>query len=261
MVKKYYCAEMDGTFICRLFHDKIAFKKNGKNFFKASIYEYKDIPYSKFFGFIAHHYFESIRLTENHYNRIDKTMIDFYQDNPMKYAFIYKNNIQEQGINANINDFQIAKGSGYGSKPSELRLMFNKQVLLIFSFDNDIKYSEYFDYLWSNNKISINEFYKTSNKDIKKSIIYDLNAIQFDFDESNFYYQYIDFCRSPLGKDGQQNLLSNNKMRYMFNSKKPHSSILVEGLSCSVLSDSIDRESLLEEIKFLNTEDILKEKV
>jgi hypothetical protein len=108
----YFIAEINDEIKCRLMCDK---------HFNGKLVNYKEIPFSKFFGFFTEHIFESLREYHNHFNHDNRTMIDIIKEYPIEYSFIFKNNKDyNQGISADVSDFQILKGGGYGSNPSNL---------------------------------------------------------------------------------------------------------------------------------------------
>lgn len=236
----YFIAEYSGELRCRLMCNEIT----------GRLVQYKDIPYSKLFGFIADCMFEAIKEANGtSWIRDSRSMIDLYRECPIEYAFIYKNNKNyNQGISADESDFNLTKGKGYGEKPSAITRLFHKQIIIIFKFINNPSWIKTFKKIWLSPRI----FIKNAFEIPKKTTCEKLSDIRFDFDKKKPYYCLNNFSISI--KEG----LNPNKMLYMFNANKVSESIYVDNIIKDPI-DVLDIEDFIENIVFQTTTDFIGE--
>jgi hypothetical protein len=225
-----FLAETSGIIPCRLMYDG---EKNK---------QFNDIPYSKLFGFISEHIFETLREINGNFERDNRTMEEIFKEFPIEFSFIYKDNKDyNQGISAHVSDYQPVQGSGFGSKPSNLNRLFNKQLIVAFKFLKDPTWIDTFQTIWKNRQIFIKGTMNT-----KKSIAKTLKEISFDFDINKLYYTYSKFTKSP------NDILNPRKMLFMFNHKDISQSIYIENLEHYQFSNALDASDIVSEMTFHN---------
>lgn len=228
----YFVAEISGDIRCRM---SASCDKN----IPGKLYNFKEIPYSKFFGFIGEHIFETLRECNNSNTRIDKTMRELFEEHPIEYLFVFRNEREhDQGVSADISDYQVARynkggkhGVGHGNKPSYLTRVFKKQLIILFRFENEPKWLNTFQKLWKKRPICLRGALNT-----KKSIIQSLDRIEFVFDPTCEYYSYSGYTLAP------DSVLNPERMLYMYDVRKPENSLYVENLIEELFMESSQEE-------------------
>jgi hypothetical protein len=229
-----FLAETSGVTPCRLFYD------GGKNF------QINDIPYSKLFGFISEHIFETLREINGNFERDSRNMEEIFMEYPIKYSFLYKDNKEyNQGMSADINDFQPC-GSKKGPRIIQNNRLFNKQLVIVFEFLNDPTWVDTFQTIWKNRQIFIK-----GTMDTKKSVAKSLKDISFDFDINKIYYTYNKFTKAP------DDIHNPHKMLFMFNHKNFSQSLYIESLECYKFSNALDVSDIVSEMTFHKTTDTI----
>lgn len=230
-----FLAETSGIIPCRLMYDG---EKNK---------QFNDIPYSKLLGFISEHIFETLREINGTWDRDNRTMEEIYKEFPIEFSFLYKDNKDyNQGISANVGDYQPVDGAGFGFKPSNLNRLFNKQLVIAFKFLNDPTWIDTFQTIWKNRQI-----YIKGTMDTKKLVAKSLNDISFNFDINKIYYTYSKFTKSP------NDILNPRKMLFMFNHKNISQSLYIENLECYKFSNALDVSDIVSELTFHKTTDTI----
>jgi hypothetical protein len=226
-----FLAETSGIIPCRLMYD------GGKN------KQVNDIPYSKLLGFISEHIFETLREVSGTFERDNRTMEEIFREYPIEFSFLYKDNKDyNQGISADVSDYQPVEGSGFGSKPSNLNRLFNKQLVIIFKFLKDPVWIDTFQAIWKNRQIFIK-----GTMDTKKSVVQSLKEISFKFDMSKIYYTLNKFTKAP------DDIHNPQKMLFMFNHKNFSQSIYIENLEYYKFSSALDVGDVVSELSFHST--------
>lgn len=231
----YFFAETNGTIKVRLMCDK----------HYGNLVTFKEVPFSKLFGFIGDNIFDSMREYSGDTERIDMTMQELFKKHPIEYAFIYKDNKDhDQGISADVSDYQCQSGSGYGNNPSSLNRIFDKQIIIIFRFVEEPVWIKEFERIWNKRHMHIQ-----GTMDTRKGSVDALDDVSFDFDQNRLYYTY-EIKRAP------ECVLNPDRMLYMYDYKNPKYSIQVEEIE-KINHHIFDLDDLLEQITMCSTTDIL----
>lgn len=244
----YFCAEYSGEILYRILHQTICDKKS-KGSQKNILFN--EIPFSKWFGYFATHIFEAKRRNLNVNTRFNETMIDFFKKNPLEWLAVYKDNYPyEQGEPANISDFNLKTGEGYGVKPSHITHKFHKQIIFICRFLNEdkISFMKELKHVWNRSPIYLKNTLQTNKQSVEN-----LNDFDFDFDPTKAYYIYEDFKKTRCQR------LGINRMSYMCDYQDLTKSILVENLKKEYMDSIMDKKDFIDNIDFHYTDDILKE--
>jgi hypothetical protein len=218
-----------------------------------ALVQYKEIPYSKFFGYIASHIFQSMRLKNNSYEKIEETRIELFRKYPFEFSIAFKNkSIHGQGDSADVSDFQTLKGTGYGSKPSELTRRFNKQVIVLFKFVEEPEWIKEFDISWNHDPVPLRGSMYTDKGSVKElQEIINQNLIEFD--EQILYYYYDNYERSPVSKS---HICNSDKMLVALNTRDTGKSLYIENLRVDYYDSCFSLNDLITEMNY-NMDSIL----
>jgi hypothetical protein len=210
-----------------------------------------EVPYSKFFGFICSHIFETFRTEENKIEKYNESMIEIFKKYPIQYCFVFKNNKQfNQGASADVNDFNLTKGDGYGNNIGSLNRIFDKQIMVTFKFENPPEWMDTFSRIWQNRPIELN-----GTVGGQKSVVKELHQLDLDsiIDYNKIYYTYENYTRSI------NTIHDGNKMLFMLNTLDPSNNVYIENLNQTLFDSVFDEKDFVKLIKanMKNTKEIL----